>query len=501
MATETRKEETTCRLSLRLFVLKAQGKKFSLVRIVAVTGDCEVDDSTQQETISSAKKQNFRLPAANRYDYGFAQGQPTRTGYPSKKTGHHKTGVTGLLEKEHLYETARHASQQLKDAFKALQSKVEPYIAPDQELPEVDPEASLRLASLGIELALQEKETIRLERELVALKRDAGSLSPHAANKRLRDTVQRYYSAGDDLWRHQKKKMRLAAPGPEEVPILDLRRHGVSDCILALYRKSDGVDESRERPKNWRRDALHYYNANGADHGEGSNVWCHVSGRWFFKEFIKAAHIVPYFLDFEGVGNALIMSKRIENWFDNYHLVIVPVDVTENPITRWRTDVISPSVMNERYGAGDFRARELDGRELTFHNEKRPTSRFLYFHFFMALVRIRDTKRIGWQDTWARSHELRMTEHGFDAPLQLTDDEVVETARRVHLAVEDRAIRAEYGNGSDDESDDGSDDESDDGSDDGSDNNDSSEEEDSVSVRVNGHKDSGKAGHHEYVIL
>ncbi|KAG6150740.1 hypothetical protein E4U11_008185 [Claviceps purpurea] len=194
----------------------AQGKKLNLVRIVAVTGDCEVDDSTQQdqvscdrepserttlsspsstgkltflepsfrhpivtqretdffnnaETISSAKKQNFRLPAANRYDYGFAQGQSTRTGYPSKKTGHHKTG---LLEKEHLYETARHASQQLKDAFKALQSKVEPYIAPDQELPEVDPEASLRLGSLGIELALQEKETIRLERELIASERE-----------------------------------------------------------------------------------------------------------------------------------------------------------------------------------------------------------------------------------------------------------------------------------------------------------------------------------------
>ncbi|KAG6278283.1 hypothetical protein E4U47_005902 [Claviceps purpurea] len=439
----------------------------------------ETDFFNKAETISSAKKQNFRLSAANRYDYGFAQGQSTRTGYPSKKTGHHKTG---LLEKEHLYETARHASQQLKDAFKALQSKVEPYIAPDQELPEVDPEASLRLASLGIELALQEKETIRLERELIASE------------------------PGDDLWRHQKKKMRLAAPGPEEVPILDLRRHGVSDCTLALYRKSDGVDESREGPKNWRRDALHYYNANGADHGEGSDVWCHVSGRWLFKEFINAAHIVPHFLDFEGVGellfgeraqsleragNALLLSKRIESWFDKYHLVIVPVDATENPITRWRTDVISPSIMNERYGDGDLRALELDGRELTFHNEKRPVSRFLYFHFFMALR--------------PRSHELRMTEHGFDAPLQLTDDEVVETARRVHLAVEDRAIRAEYGNGSDDESDDGSDDESDDGSDDesddGSDNNDSSEEEDSVSVRVNGHKDSGKAGHHEYVIL
>ncbi|KAG6043097.1 hypothetical protein E4U39_005021 [Claviceps sp. Clav50 group G5] len=55
------------------------------------------------------------------------------------------------------------------------------------------------------------------------------------------------------------------------------------------------------------------------------------------------------------------MSKRIGAWFDNYHLVIVPVDATENPITRWRTDVISPSIMNERYGYGDFRARELFG--------------------------------------------------------------------------------------------------------------------------------------------
>ncbi|KAG6284682.1 hypothetical protein E4U09_007726 [Claviceps aff. purpurea] len=237
---------------------------------------------------------------------------------------------TTRLKKEH--DTARRASKQLTDAFKALQSEVEPYIAPDQELPEVDPEASLRFASLGIELALQEKETTRLERELIASERDAGSISPHAANKQLRDTGQRYYSAGDDLWRHKKKKMRLADPGLE-VPILDIRRGGVSDCILALYRKPDGVGKSRERPKNWRRDALHYYNANGADHGEGSDVWCHVSGRWFVKEFIKAAHIVPYFLDFEGVGellfgertqsleragNALLLSKRIGSWFDKF---------------------------------------------------------------------------------------------------------------------------------------------------------------------------------------
>ncbi|KAG6149830.1 hypothetical protein E4U11_008571, partial [Claviceps purpurea] len=99
-------------------------------------------------TTSSAKKQHVRLPAANRYDYGFAQGPPTRTNYPSTKSGHYKIN-----------------SSSLKDVFKALQSEVEPYIAPDQGLPEVDPKASLRLASLGVDLALQEKKTILWERD------------------------------------------------------------------------------------------------------------------------------------------------------------------------------------------------------------------------------------------------------------------------------------------------------------------------------------------------
>ncbi|KAG6027877.1 hypothetical protein E4U19_001762 [Claviceps sp. Clav32 group G5] len=50
-----------------------------------------------------------------------------------------------------------------------------------------------------------------------------------------------------------------------------------------------------------------------------------------------------------------------------------------------------------------------------------------------------------------------MNDHGFDTPLRLTKDGAVEIARRVHSAVEDRAIRAEDDNCSDDESDNGSD--------------------------------------------
>jgi len=74
---------------------------------------------------------------------------------------------------------------------------------------------------------------------------------------------------------------------------------------------------------------------------------------------VKAAHIVPFFLDMDKLseilfstqsdslekgGNALLMSKRIENWFDKYHLVVVPVDPKEAPITRCRLGDVLPSL-------------------------------------------------------------------------------------------------------------------------------------------------------------
>ncbi|KAG5987486.1 hypothetical protein E4U52_007529 [Claviceps spartinae] len=80
----------------------------------------------------------------------------------------------------------------------------------------------------------------------------------------------------------------------------------------------------------------------------------------------------------------------------------------------------------------------------------------------MALTCHFETTDLQVIDSW-------LTDNGFETSLTLTNDEVVEAARRVHLAVEDRAIHAE------DDNDNGSDDESDDGSD----NNDSSEEEES----------------------
>lgn len=104
-------------------------------------------------------------------------------------------------------------------------------------------------------------------------------------------------------------------------------------------------------------------------------------------------------------GNSLLMSNLIKGWFDKYHLVVVPVDGTESPITRWRTDVLSPDIRKRAITGTKRLAAEFDGKELMFLNEKRPISRFLYFHFVMALVRIKDFKRPGWETTWIRYYQ------------------------------------------------------------------------------------------------
>jgi hypothetical protein len=260
---------------------------------------------------------------------------------------------------------------------------------------------------------------------------------------------------------------------------------GFLACFLSLYRPCDVQDKNMnvKRRSNWRRDALVYYNGNSDNH-EGvssGNAWCHITGTWHGAKFHKAAHIVPYSLDhgFDKVifgerapslqreGNALLLSDRIEAWFSSYHIAVIPVDSSESPIRRWRTELISPDVQNEQAFPG-LHGRDLSGKELVFLNENRPVSRFLYFHFIMALIRIKDLKRCGWEDVWARFYNERpfgtpdkymrqsmlnrlaayhgnigqaeisrfLEGHGFDTPIDLTKEELAEVARQVRKLVE-----------------------------------------------------------------
>ncbi|KAK2012214.1 hypothetical protein LZ32DRAFT_605663 [Colletotrichum eremochloae] len=169
--------------------------------------------------------------------------------------------------------------------------------------------------------------------------------------------------------------------------------------------------------------------------------------------------------------------ETLKEWFDRYLIVIVPFETGKTPITpirRWRVDVVSSDIRNSVYFNGQT-GEKLDGKELKFLNNNRPVARFLYFHFIMALIRIKNTNRPNWQDVWARYYETRpfptpgpymrksmllalashysttdldvvnswLKDNGFETSLQLTPDETTEAARRVLEAVEVKSASSE----------------------------------------------------------
>ncbi|KAG5984737.1 hypothetical protein E4U55_003381 [Claviceps digitariae] len=437
---------------------------------------------------------------------------------------------------EYLYQKSRRISKNLRKKYKAqLAGNTSGDSSSDK-----DQKESLIIAELGINLAYAESDTSIREKEMINAKIEAGELSEEQRNSLIIEAGKRHMSAGEDLWRHQKKRLRLADPSSRALRLLELPASGLAECLLAIYKKSDGVEKTRKRPTHWRRDTLAFYNGRDGNDVGDVGVWCHILGQVVDDAIVKAAHIVPFFVDISSISgilfgdkaeslqepcNALLISHRLESWFDNYHIVIVPVDVSESPIMRWRTDVISTSVLKEGCYPG-IRGRDIHGTELKFRNNNRPAARFLYFHFIMALIRIKDLKRPGWQDIWARYYDQRpfptptkymrksmllalathfqttdlqvvdswIQDNGFEGNLKLMDYEATEVARRVHQAVDltfmraNRAKEAGTGEDSDDEDDvedkddDDEDDDDDDEDDDDEDDDDDGEEEECALV-------------------
>ncbi|UKZ72209.1 uncharacterized protein TrAtP1_013150 [Trichoderma atroviride] len=330
-------------------------------------------------------------------------------------------------------DTARRMLMNLQNAFEALERKVEPEVAPNQEQPEPDAEASIALASLGIEAATRKKEAIRLERDVVFKKREAGDLNGRDAEKLFQGQNQRYFSAGADLWRHQMNRMQFGdSSGNRSInPCGDDLTQG----LMTLY-KRDEFDKQHSRfprkynprwcqwkgrDSGWRKDALAYYKGSSKYHENAPRnaAWCHIIGRWLSSDFHHATHIVPPFLDdhgfgkllfgdrtqsLQGAGNALLLSDWMNGWFNSCDIIVIPVDAKETPIMRWRAEIISPSLQKSQLVMG-LSGKDVHGKELVFLNKNRPVPGFLYFHFIMALIRVKDLQRFGWEAVWARYYE------------------------------------------------------------------------------------------------
>lgn len=96
-------------------------------------------------------------------------------------------------------------------------------------------------------------------------------------------------------------------------------------------------------------------------------------------------------------ASSLLLYSDLKRCFDEYRFVIVPVNPSESPVTRWKVDIISSDIKDEVQWIERF-----DGRELKFRNGNRPDARFLSFRFMLILIRTRDIKMAGWESVWAR---------------------------------------------------------------------------------------------------
>ncbi|KAL9076329.1 MAG: hypothetical protein Q9161_001045 [Pseudevernia consocians] len=129
-------------------------------------------------------------------------------------------------------------------------------------------------------------------------------------------------------------------------------------------------------------------------------IWCCVSQEYYDMANVRAAHIVPHALGPELVGyisgsgsgsrldssdNYLLLHREVETGLDKGNFVLLPVDAGEVPILRWKVQMTNMSAIHSDMEKKILRA--LDGKEISFKNDNRPASRFLYYHFVVTLLR------------------------------------------------------------------------------------------------------------------
>ena len=218
-------------------------------------------------------------------------------------------------------------------------------------------------------------------------------------------------SLGNDLWaeqeelrRQEEKEGRVLKLGPDT-------KGAFIHALLTLYKDPRG---SRKRSStiqsHMKETAIKFYEA-GKDTPFKGKVWCCISQDFFDQENVRAAHIVPHALGPElvdyifgsgsGSGsrldtadNCLLIHESVQKAFDNGNFVLLPVDVSETPILRWKVQITNLAAINT--DVGRMYLKDLDGKEVSFKNDNRPASRFLYYHFVITLLRNKRDRQPGW---------------------------------------------------------------------------------------------------------
>ncbi|KAJ5560244.1 hypothetical protein N7513_002643 [Penicillium frequentans] len=173
--------------------------------------------------------------------------------------------------------------------------------------------------------------------------------------------------------------------------------------IQSLSGNQDKCPCTKHELQRFRQDVIERYGGFYTETGE-QQVWCHITGRAWAKEVVKAAHIVP-----KGLGggeiafsfgesefirkdprNGLTLHKNVESQMDQGRIAIVPA---EFPVTAenssWKCFVIVDDMMDKivtSYGDERILWRHLHEKPLTFRTPNRPARRYLYLRFLATYM-------------------------------------------------------------------------------------------------------------------
>lgn len=160
----------------------------------------------------------------------------------------------------------------------------------------------------------------------------------------------------------------------------------------------------------WRKDLYKHYGFQPKLHGP---VWCPITKCFGPYESRRAAHLVPYKIGYEtmgdlfdddgyklmwSMGNGLPMEEIFEKAFDNYEFCLLPREVAGKP-DEWQLILMNESLRDEFIYAGK-KWEEYDGTFLEFpkDSDARPQKRFVYFHYWMCLIKAYRELTPGWQN-------------------------------------------------------------------------------------------------------
>jgi hypothetical protein len=192
-------------------------------------------------------------------------------------------------------------------------------------------------------------------------------------------------------------------------------------ALLSLYRHKD-AHRNKGKQKKYSKDVLTRYSVvqpvEERVDASRKKGWCPVVQDWVMLGKLKAAnredlvgktaHLVPHKMGLDTAGiifgaegedviwslsNALWLHPRIEKALDDSQIIIIPTSPRKSS-KEFKLRVIDQTLLEEskrKFGdALQYDWTELDGRTLKFRNDKRPSRRFLFFHYLMV---VEDTMR------------------------------------------------------------------------------------------------------------